>query len=668
MGEAGAAPSPPLRGTASLHFHLDQLAVLDLAVTDVVESGERDGRLHPTEEPLWTFSVAVGSEFDLAGTTRARIDVNALSADLSHEGGFAIRDLATGDLLPFRPFQLACDAGSSELSLIGSDGAARLRLDHARILGSSPAHGHKTVRILDFDLRMTRSAALSLQRPDLEDALIGTGQWILDLESMDASEEISGLQTRADQDPSTLRTSISTTGCTTDGKLAELYQPATFGRIGSFPDGETSLALATTICNIGDCSIPWNAPMNEAHPGVAMQLYRLADGKFEQIGLSDVKHGYFPLGLDGCGNLCTDLPNDLGIGCQDTYGASSNADRLWLAPRDEWSGFLGTWECTGSHFAGGEPDCVRRHDSSGHDPVEHRLRVRDADLIDPTDSYFIEAMYIVAGDVDRFDNYGHRPITFVRTGDDYTFSVGSGFSATEGPALQAWGPELHWGTFPGEGNLLLGYSVTNIGGGQYQYEYALQNLDSDLGVKSFRVPIGSGALSGIGFHDPNGDELDDWTATVDGNELIWETETNPIRWGNLYNFRFVSPEPGVPGLISCASFVGASTATIEALVPGDVSSVPSTRVDFALEIRPNPTAHASRIEFSLPRTADVGLDVYDSAGRLVRRLVAGPLSAGVHRLVWDGTDDRGLDVGSGVYYCRLGADGEAAIRTVRRVR
>ena len=41
---------------------------------------------------------------------------------------------------------------------------------------------------------------------------------------------------------------------------------------------------------------------------------------------------------------------------------------------------------------------------------------------------------------------------------------------------------------------VLGYSVTNLGGGQYRYEYALQNLTSDQGADSFSIPLNCGRV------------------------------------------------------------------------------------------------------------------------------------------------------------------------------
>lgn len=73
---------------------------------------------------------------------------------------------------------------------------------------------------------------------------------------------------------------------------------------------------------------------------------------------------------------------------------------------------------------------------------------------------------------------------------------------------------------------------------------------------------------------------------------------------------------------------------------------------------PNPFNPRTVISFDLPRTAAVSLDVYDVAGRLVRRLIQGEtLPAGTRSAVWDGRDDGGRGAAAGVYFYRLQADG-----------
>lgn len=70
--------------------------------------------------------------------------------------------------------------------------------------------------------------------------------------------------------------------------------------------------------------------------------------------------------------------------------------------------------------------------------------------------------------------------------------------------------------------------------------------------------------------------------------------------------------------------------------------------------RPNPFNPRTRIEYQLPARAMVRLDVFDASGRLVRRLIDGLRAAGPGSVEWDGRDQKGAPVGSGVYLYRLG--------------
>lgn len=78
---------------------------------------------------------------------------------------------------------------------------------------------------------------------------------------------------------------------------------------------------------------------------------------------------------------------------------------------------------------------------------------------------------------------------------------------------------------------------------------------------------------------------------------------------------------------------------------------------------PNPLRGAGEVSFSLPVSGPVSLRVYNLLGQQVKALVHGLLQAGIHRAAWDGRDDRGTRVGSGVYFIRLESGG--ASRTAR---
>ncbi len=85
---------------------------------------------------------------------------------------------------------------------------------------------------------------------------------------------------------------------------------------------------------------------------------------------------------------------------------------------------------------------------------------------------------------------------------------------------------------------------------------------------------------------------------------------------------------------------------------------PAPRYRLALRpARPNPFNPRTRLEFELPRAAAARLDVFDVSGRLIATLLNGPSRAGPGWVEWDGKDDRGSRVGSGIYLYRLSVDG-----------
>jgi hypothetical protein len=68
---------------------------------------------------------------------------------------------------------------------------------------------------------------------------------------------------------------------------------------------------------------------------------------------------------------------------------------------------------------------------------------------------------------------------------------------------------------------------------------------------------------------------------------------------------------------------------------------------------PNPFNPTTNIAFSLPEEADIKLNVYNIKGQKVKSLANEIYPRGYHNVVWNGKDDNGKDVGSGVYFYRL---------------
>jgi hypothetical protein len=77
--------------------------------------------------------------------------------------------------------------------------------------------------------------------------------------------------------------------------------------------------------------------------------------------------------------------------------------------------------------------------------------------------------------------------------------------------------------------------------------------------------------------------------------------------------------------------------------------------DLLLDNYPNPFNPKTTVRYVIPQAGHVKIKVYGPTGRTVRTLVDSQEYAGAHSVVWNGQDDLGRDVASGVYYYRLEA-------------
>jgi len=92
-------------------------------------------------------------------------------------------------------------------------------------------------------------------------------------------------------------------------------------------------------------------------------------------------------------------------------------------------------------------------------------------------------------------------------------------------------------------------------------------------------------------------------------------------------------------------------------------------VEFRLgQNRPNPFNSSTAISYDVAEPCRVILSVYDILGREVRRLVDGEQVPGSYTVVWDGRDELGHEVGSGIYLYRLRAGGFADTRKMMLIR
>jgi hypothetical protein len=88
----------------------------------------------------------------------------------------------------------------------------------------------------------------------------------------------------------------------------------------------------------------------------------------------------------------------------------------------------------------------------------------------------------------------------------------------------------------------------------------------------------------------------------------------------------------------------------------DVPEVEGALTTRLYQNHPNPFNPRTVIKFSLAADGPAKLIIYDVNGRRIRTLVDNALKAGMHEVVWDGTDDSGHTVTSGVYWSQMQAD------------
>jgi len=99
-----------------------------------------------------------------------------------------------------------------------------------------------------------------------------------------------------------------------------------------------------------------------------------------------------------------------------------------------------------------------------------------------------------------------------------------------------------------------------------------------------------------------------------------------------------------------------------------IGETPSTG-SIQLAVGPNPTHGRVSANFSLPRAVrDADVAVYDATGRRVKTLIQGPLEAGAQFVTWTGHDESGHAAPAGIYFLRIGADAQSAVKKVLMIR
>jgi hypothetical protein len=349
-------------------------------------------------------------------------------------------------------------------------------------------------------------------------------------------------------------------------------------------NGVEALALGTYSCNQGTQTVSWISN-NNLHPVIGGNLYKYkvvnGSGRFEHLGMSWLKHGFFALSNNLCCTGCQSTSgSSLGIRCADPYTAARNGSQSGAGPKWQVNASTGVFTYPPANPA-----------FSGSTARRLQVKITDLEASSASVRYFGEAQYVTQDDAaagNDNNNASYRELTVTGSGTAWTFSLTAGQTTQrEKPAILAWkavDPTVQIQNIDTDGRLILAWKVTEITPGTWHYEYALQNLNSDRSVRAFSLPVGGAMLTNLGFHDVDyhsGDGVGnvntsgtDWAVSNTAGTLAWATDTfaanqnaNALRWGTLYNFRFDANVPPTSGSITLTPFKSGSNLVVTAQVP-----------------------------------------------------------------------------------------------------
>jgi hypothetical protein len=444
------------------------------------------------------------------------------------------------------------EAGNSTFEILSADAKStpyRLEARHISLIFDDKVMSHA-----EAVLAISRDMAFALNRPDLAGVSIGTYAWET------KSKFLQGQNAGPEPDATPLDSSSRTPG--QDVGLYELSSLAQFGRVGTYPNGTIGMAALTTSCNEGTQEIAWEPPqsgigqiMNVKHPVISQSIYR--EGW--------VKHGFAATNASGCVTSgCTPPPINppvstswrLRPGCTDTYGASLNASRTWLGPKEEINPFTGVWTAEGSYFSGGVMDRIRRTNGSNkynpatnnsptysYGQIENRIPVADSDFVSGM-TLLYEAYYVSENDPNIYNSIGYRQTSWTvnTTSGAYTFS--STTPLTQGALINTWGDMRAFALPRNEGDVIVAVRVTP-NGANFDYDYAVMNMNMDRQIKSFSIPVDyNRTVSNISFRDTDKTASNDWVGSFSNGAVTFGTQggggANALIYHKMYNFRFTT--------------------------------------------------------------------------------------------------------------------------------
>lgn len=343
-------------------------------------------------------------------------------------------------------------------------------------------------------------------------------------------------------------------------------------------------AIGTTSCNLGDQPLSWVSGTNQ-HPVISQNLYRLNNGRFEQIGQAWLKHGFCALQGTVC-SACTPGGSCPALypGCSDPYSSGLNGGQSGLGPKSEVNASSGYFPYPWINNGVGSGTLFKRlhTESSGDVNVAGAL-------------YFVAAMYVQPQDAtngNNNNNESYRRVTFSSgnmnvAGSTYRTSPGIFAWRDHGLGIGQADPNVNLSPVdvPGDGRFWIGSKAIDLGGGLWRYEYAIQNLNSDRSAQAISIPVPTTAnVTDLYFHDVVYHSGEPWVGTdwtpawsAGASSVGWACQTqdqnvnaNALRWDTIYTYSFTCNVPPAGGELTLTLFKPGTPTSV-----GGLAYVPS---------------------------------------------------------------------------------------------
>ena len=153
-----------------------------------------------------------------------------------------------------------------------------------------------------------------------------------------------------------------------------------------------------------------------------------------------------------------------------------------------------------------------------------------------------------------------------------------------------------------------------------------------------------------------------------GAEAVYANvlEVQPGATLNLNGYCFYTLLDGIPHRVQAGegSLFGGGTIVDDTTLPTSVDDAPVSAGIGAVRVAPNPFNPRTTVRFEVGAPASGRVSIHDLRGRRLRDLASGSWTAGRHELTWDGRDDEGRLLASGVYAVRVQIGDRMEVRRV----